>query len=336
MTTYKQTTPRSDFIRQRRTGSTPRQARDTASKQPAAKTNTRRLSTTASLLLPVEPRPKPKPRQARAATGARVNSGSRKRYDMAFTISNTHVRTPGITLPHIEFSSRWISAALTAALIFALYMMWTSSTFNVTVPELSGNQRLSSNDINTITQTIGKPIFQVFPAQIEATLRAAYPDLSSVSVQVALPNRIIIDVVERTPALAWYQNGAMAWIDPSGVAFPARGAADGLINVVANGTPPQVPDDTAAAYERVYVQPQMVQGFKDLYPYVPAGTPMVYDPQYGIGWQDPRGWQIFFGESMDNLPLKVQAYQAIVDMLTLKGVQPTLISVAYLDAPFYR
>jgi hypothetical protein len=179
MTTYKQTTPRSDFIRQRRTGSTPRQARDTASKQPAAKTNTRRLSTTASLLLPVEPRPKPKPRQARAATNTRVNSGSRKRYDMAFTISNTHVRTPGITLPHIEFSSRWISAALTAALIFALYMMWTSSTFNVTVPELSGNQRLSSNDINTITQTIGKPIFQVFPAQIEATLRAAYPDLSS-------------------------------------------------------------------------------------------------------------------------------------------------------------
>ena len=63
---------------------------------------------------------------------------------------------------------------------------------------------------------------------------------------------------------------------------------------------------------------------------------MVYDPQYGIGWQDPRGWQIFFGVTMDNLPLKVQAYQAIMDMLSLKGVQPTLISVAYLDAPFYK
>jgi hypothetical protein len=336
MTTYKQTTPRSDFVRQRRTGETPRQARGTASKRPAAKTTTRRPSTTASLLLPVEPRPKPKPRQARAATSARVNSGSRKRYDMAFTISNTRVRTPGITLPHIEFNLRWISAALTIALAVGLYMMWTSSTFTVTVPELSGNQRLSSNDINTITQAVGKPIFTAFPAQIESTLRAAYPDLSSVSVHVAFPNRIIINVVERTPVMAWYQNGAMAWIDPSGVAFPARGAADGLINVVANGTPPQIQDDNAAAYERVYVQPQLVQQFTELYPYVPTGTPMVYDPSYGIGWQDPRGWQIFFGQTVDNMPLKVKAYQAIVDLLTLKGVQPSLISVAYLDAPFYK
>ncbi len=326
MTTLKQTTPRSDFVRQRRATGT----------RPAAKTTSRRPSTTASLLLPVEPRPKPKPRQARAATGARVKSGSRKRYDMAFTISNTRVRTPGITLPHIEFSSRWISAALTIALAVGLYLMWTSSTFLVTSPELSGNQRLSSNDISTITQMIGQPIFAAFPAQIETTLRAAYPDLSSVSVRAIFPNRIIINVVERTPVLAWYQNGAMAWIDPSGVAFPARGAADGLINVVANGTPLQVPDENTEAYERVYVQPQMVQEFQQLYPHVPAGTPMVYDPQYGIGWQDPNGWQIFFGETMENIPVKVQAYQAIVNMLALKGVQPTLISVAYLDAPFYR
>jgi hypothetical protein len=255
---------------------------------------------------------------------------------MAFTISNTRVRTPGITLPHIELNSRWISAALTLALLVVLYMLWTSSTFTVIGAELTGNQRLSTNDINMVTQMVGKPIFQAFPVQIESALRAAYPDLSSVRVRVAFPNRIIIDVVERTPVLAWYQNGAMAWIDPNGVAFPARGTVDGLINVVANGTPPQVVSETAEAYEQSYVQPQMVQGFQELYPFVPAGTPMVYDPQYGIGWQDPRGWQIFFGVTMDNLPLKVQAYQAIMDMLSLKGVQPTLISVAYLDAPFYK
>jgi hypothetical protein len=329
MTTLKQSTPRSDFIRQRRTNQTV--------KRPAAKNNTRHMSTTASLLLPVEPRPKPKPRQAPATTTARVNSGSRKRYDMAFTISNTRVRTPGITLPHIEFSSRWISATLTVALLVGLYMMWTSSMFLVTAPELTGNQRLSTNDIYTMTQMVGKPIFAAFPAQIESALRMAYPDLSSVSVHVAFPNRIIISVVERTPVLAWYQNGAMAWIDESGVAFPARGTALNLINVVANGTPPQVQNDAAApAYERVYVQPQMVQQFTELYPYVPAGTPMVYDPSYGIGWQDSRGWQIFFGQTTNDIPLKIKAYQAIVDMLTLKGVQPTLISVAYLDAPFYR
>lgn len=328
MTTTKQTSPRSDFIRQRRTGKT--------THRPAEKVTTRRQATTASLLLPVEPRSKPKQRQARAATPSRLHSGSRKRYDMAFTISGTHVRTPGITLPHFEFNSRWFSAVLTGVLLLGLYMMWTSSMFLVTTPELTGNQRLNLDEISSVTESSGKPIFLAFPAQIEETLRSAYPDLSSVNVRVAFPNRLIIDVVERTPVMVWYQNGAMAWIDPSGVAFPARGAADGLINVVANGTPPQVKDDTTEAFERVYVQPQLVQGFQELYPFVPAGTPMVYDPQYGIGWQDTNGWQVFFGETLDNIPVKIQEYQAIVKMLALKGVQPALISVAYLDAPFYK
>jgi hypothetical protein len=328
MTTYKQTTPRSEFIRQRRTGKTT----DRSAEKKAA---TRRQATTASLLLPVEPRARAKQRQAHAAT-TRANSGGRKRYDMAFTISGTHVRTPGITLPHFEFTSRWFSAALTGLLLLALYLMWNSSMFLVTAPELTGNQRLSSTDLNAITQLSGKPIFLAFPAQIESTLRSAYPDLSFVDVRVGFPNRLIINVVERTPIMAWYQNDAMAWIDTSGVAFPARGAADGLINVVANGTPPQVKEEDTPAFERVYVQPQLVQGFQELYPYVPAGTPMVYDPKYGIGWQETSGWQVFFGEKLDNIPLKIQEYQSIVKMLTLKGVQPSLISVAYLDAPFYK
>jgi hypothetical protein len=327
MTTYKQTPPRSDFIRQRRTGKT--------TNRPAEKATTPRHATTASLLLPVEPR-KAKPRQVHAAALPRANSGGRKRYDMAFTISGTHVRTPGITLPHFEFNTRWFSAALTGLLLLALYLMWTSSMFLVTAPELTGNQRLSSTDLSAITQLSGKPIFLAFPAQIESILRAAYPDLSFVNVRVGFPNRLIVNVVERTPIMAWYQNDAMAWIDTNGVAFPARGAADGLINVVANGTPPQVKEGDAPAFERVYVQPQLVQGFQELYPYVPAGTPMVYDPQYGIGWQETSGWQVFFGEKLDNIPLKIQEYESIVKMLTLKGVQPSLISVAYLDAPFYK
>ncbi len=37
-----------------------------------------------------------------------------------------------------------------------------------------------------------------------------------------------------------------------------------------------------------------------------------------------------------DIPMKKMVYQAIVDTLTLQGIQPTLISVEYLNAPFYK
>jgi len=331
MTTYKQTAPRAEFVRQRRPSRNPRQVRDTASRHTArhpAEAPARRASPLASLFLPVEPRVDPRRRQAR------TRAGTRNHYEFTFSAANARVRTPGITLP--QFNPRWISAVLTAILVFALYTLWSSSTFIVNGAEISGNLRLGATEINASMHLVGKPIFAAVPAQIESALRADYPDLSSVHVSVAFPNRILIDIAERTPALAWYQNGAMAWVDASGVAFPPRGPAEGLINIVANGTPPQVPVEGLPAYEQAYVPPEMVQALTKLYPYVPAGVPMVYDPQYGMGWQDPRGWRVFFGQTTDDIALKVQAYQAIVDALAREGRQATLISIAYLDAPFYK
>ena len=34
--------------------------------------------------------------------------------------------------------------------------------------------------------------------------------------------------------------------------------------------------------------------------------------------------------------MKQKVYQAILDTISQQGIQPTLISVEYLDAPFYK
>ena len=36
------------------------------------------------------------------------------------------------------------------------------------------------------------------------------------------------------------------------------------------------------------------------------------------------------------MEVKARVYQAMVDWLTQQGIRPTLINVAYPDAPFYR
>jgi hypothetical protein len=324
MTTL-QKTPRANFVRKRRTPKT----RSAHTPQRTTQT-TRKTYHTASVYLPVEPRT-----VVRRTPGRATKNSHRNGYDIAFTLGRTGVRAPALNIP--QLGPRWVSAALTLLLGFMLFTMWTASPFTVTAAEVRGNQRLGAAEINAMLSMIGQPIFKAVPAQMEANLRTAYSDLESVKVHVGFPNRITVDVKERTPVLAWYQNGVVTWIDASGVAFMPRGEVPGLVQVTANGAPTQVPPDPALPlYEQKFIAPEMVQALTVLAPDDPAGMPMIFDPQYGMGWQDPRGWTVYFGQNAKDIPMKKAVYQAIVDTLTLQGVQPSLISVEYLNAPFYK
>lgn len=340
MTRTKQNTPRSELVRQRRTQQT--QQRLTQTRKTVYRPET--------VYLPVPPRPVKQTRtpQGKATRPAALKvlsakKSHRQRYDIAFSMGRTDVRTPGIALP--QFGTRWLSGLLCAALIFIIYSMWTSATFKLSGAEISGNQRLGGTEINAALRVIGQPIFVAIPAQMKENLLNAYPDLSSVDVHVAFPNRIIVDVVERTPLIAWYENGTMALIDAQGMAFPPRGQAENLISVVANGSPPPVQVDPQNAgagpaqfsnQKTPFLDPAMVQAITVLYPYIPGGASLLYDTEFGLGWQDVRGWQVYFGQNSDDIPMKLNVYQAIVDRLSNQGIRPSLISVEYLDAPFFR
>jgi hypothetical protein len=324
MTTL-QKTSRSNFVRQRRTPKTRSAHTPQRSKQTARKTYH-----LASVYLPVEPRTVARRTPSRATKNSHRNS-----YDIAFTLGRTDVRAPALNLP--QLGPRWVSAALTLLLGFMLYAMWTASPFMITAADVRGNQRLGAAEINATLGIIGQPILKAIPVQIEANLHTAYSDLETVKVRVGFPNRITVEVVERTPVLAWYQAGAVTWIDANGVAFTPLGEVTGLVQVAANGAPTQVPLDPALPlYEQKFIPPEMVQALLSLAPVVPAGMPMIFDPQHGMGWQDPRGWTVYIGQNAKDIPMKKDVYKAIVDTLTLQGVQPSLISVEYLNAPFYK
>jgi cell division septal protein FtsQ len=290
-----------------------------------------------TVFLPVTPRPG---RQARPPQG---KGARRKHYDIAFSMGRTNVRTPGIALP--QFGPRVISAVLCAALLFGLYTFLAAPTFQVGGAEIGGNLRLGVDEINAALRLAGKSIFHAVPAQIAANLLNDYPDLASAEVHVAFPNRVIVNVSERTPLIAWYQDGTLWWIDEEGMNFPPRSQAAGsLINVVASDAPPQVQPaaesaeaDAAASIQKLpFLDPAMVQAILSLSAFVPGGGSLVYDALYGLGWEDLRGWKVYFGSNTEDIPMKLSIYSAIVDTLIEKGIQPKLISVERLGAPFYK
>jgi hypothetical protein len=80
----------------------------------------------------------------------------------------------------------------------------------------------------------------------------------------------------------------------------------------------------------------MVQALKGLAGHVPPGVPILYDREYGFGWNDPRGWRVHFGTSASDVQLKVHVYESMVDSLSQRGIRPALINVMYPTAPYYR
>ena len=267
-----------------------------------------------------------------------VIPSTRRRFQAAFSIPGFAIRMPGISLPRIEIKSRLLSFFLCLLLGTALYLAFTLPEFQVTKAQIQGNQRINSDDINSVLSSTGQPIFVIMPSDLETRLRLNFPELASAKVTVGLPNLLTVNVVERNPIILWQQGGGFTWIDAGGVAFRPRGSTDNLITVSAVASPPPV--STSSANDPLsplsYLPVDMVKSIQILAPSVPAGTTMVYDPRYGLGWSDPRGWQVSFGSDAKDMSLKLHVYQSLVTSLTQQGIIPTFISVQYANAPYYR
>jgi len=84
------------------------------------------------------------------------------------------------------------------------------------------------------------------------------------------------------------------------------------------------------------VDPQFVASVLKLRSYIPAGTALLYDPENGLGWTDAQGWQVYLGTDVSQIDVKLAEYQKIVTALLERNLQPVLISVEYIHAPYYR
>jgi len=260
-----------------------------------------------------------------------------RRFNIALGLPDIHLHAPSISVQRIYASWRLASIFIALLLSVVIYLALTLSYFRVPNATVLGNNRLTREEIETVTGMIGQSIFTVQPNEVATRLRMNYPELLSAQVNVYLPNHVYITVAERQPVILWQQNGGYTWIDATGVAFRPRGFVTGLVLVQGSVTPPagtSVLDDPFAPPP--YMQKELVDAILALAPTVPADSTMVFDPAFGLGWTDSRGWKSFFGTRAQDMPLKVRVYQSLVDSLVSRGISPVFISVAYPDAPFYR
>lgn len=269
-----------------------------------------------------------------------VRKTTRKNTRRRFQIAVPHfprTEARSLSIPRPRFGWRLLSFLLAALFGTALYLAFNRPELRVTEAQLTGNQVMTQAEINSVLNISGQPIFTLTPSDLEMRLRLTYPELASVRVTVSLPNLVTVNVAERPPVIRWEQGGGYTWITEDGIAFRPRGELSGLIPVVALSAPPVEgggsSDPSAPA---PFISAEMVRALKGLVGHVPPGMPILYESGSGFGWNDPRGWRVYFGTSAGDVELKVRVYESMVASLTQRGIRPSLINVMHPTAPYYR
>jgi cell division protein FtsQ len=274
----------------------------------------------------------------------------KRRIDVPLHVPGAEVRLPSIPLLHIGW--RAVSFLMVLMMLGSLVLIWKSPSFTVTSIKTEGLQRLTLSDLNAVLRIRGASIFSINPNDIDQALEQAFPELSKVSVKVDLPSKVSVVVNERQPVIAWIQDNKEVWVDVDGVSFPARGTiSDTLVRVQAYGTPPgfsqassavQVQSGTGEVAINTSITPtlqlsaDLVSAILSLGAKMPPDTLLVYDSEHGLGWNDPKGWDVFFGSDDQDMEMKLAVYQSLVERLESQGIQPALISVEFVHAPYYR
>ena len=265
------------------------------------------------------------------------------------------------SLPALRVGWRVASGLLVILMSLSLYILLYTPAFQVEVLEVEGLQRLTLEEVNSVLNVSGESIVKIDPEELHAELQAAFPELSSIQVRVFLPARVKVEVLERTPLISWVQsdsngNSEEKWVDQEGFAFSPRGEvgslirvetnvdistdaaieAEGLAQAKASNLSNQTKVDLTAIKPTPMLSTEMVKTLQNMATYVPAGTPILFSAEHGFGWQDPKGWQVYLGKNLKDISQKLVIYQKLEESLAEQGIEPSLISVEFLHAPYYR
>jgi cell division septal protein FtsQ len=272
-------------------------------------------------------------RSARSGTGR----SARRRFQIALLPVAPDAEMRGISISRPRLGPRLLSFFAVALLGAALYFAFNLPQLRITEAQVTGNHMLTPAEINTSLNIAGKPVFLLIPSALEKSLRLSYPELLSAKVDITLPNIVSIQVAERKPVIRWQQGDGYTWVSEDGIAFRPHGEDAGLISVVALSTPPtEVNVSSDPLTPAPFISSEMVQALKGLAGHVPQGVPILYDAGSGFGWNDPRGWRVYFGTSAKDVELKMRVYESMVASLTQRGIRPASINVTYPAAPYYR
>lgn len=283
----------------------------------------------------------------------------KKQYYYSVGATGTEIRMPAI--PTIKFGWRLLSFILAGIFIALLYFMFNAPFLQVNAYQLNGISRVTEMDIDAELGLLGKSIVYANPNKAISTISAAFPELYDISFTVTMPNQVRINANERTPVMGWQTPDRLYWVDQTGVLIPPRGEAPEMLTIQAENDPAvmivlqvETEKDTNNSDGKLesdkndskmgltapvwgdQIDPVTIKAAYQLQTHIPAGTAIIFDKDHGMGWRAAEGWDVFIGLTLNDIEYKLKAYNILITKLNNEGITPSMVSIEYLHAPFYR
>jgi hypothetical protein len=261
----------------------------------------------------------------------------------------------------VRFRPSWriLSLGLCGLLAYTLVNIWQSPRFVIKEVEVLGLQRIQPAEVITSAGIEGKHVLSMDNNRIKEIILAAYPEIRLLGIQVDFPAMVTISAVERQPIISWRNQDQLIWIDGEGYLIPARGEASIPLEIQSNSLPAYslevLPEELAVTktvrdkesylpgipQQNFFTIPKRVNddlltAILQLNAWMPKEKTLLHQAERGMGWQDARGWEVFVGQKLENINDKMVMYQMIVRELERQEINPTLVSVEFLNAPYYR
>ncbi len=229
--------------------------------------------------------------------------------------------------------SRLASVAFLAGIGGLLFWFFWSYDFYVYSADVQGNNLLSSDTVFAQSGLEGYNIFFVDTDEVTRRI-GALPAVKGARVAASLPNRVVVELEERTPVAVWETQGERYWVDREGIFFPLRSAVptDTLVirdldNRAVSLGPPE--GDNAELPDATPVLTAL-----ELNSYLPEQRAMDFSQDGGISFVATGGWHAYFGDWV-GLQAKVAIYQAFIEK------RAPYLAVEYLDLsipgqPYYK
>lgn len=250
---------------------------------------------------------------------------TRSRYHIAASITAPRMLPIAGVLTQVP-RIKWFVLTLVLALLAALFVFFNTDWFYVYTFDIAGTQSLTRKEIEKASGIVGWNIFFIEPAQVQAYV-ASLPEVKSVEVGTALPNRVSIRIVERQPEVIWVRGNENYWVANDGMIMQARTPRPELVTVRDADFRPMI-IGKRAPLEAFAAQRALRQAW--------SGAPRVFDwsNARGLMFTDERGWKIYLGDASE-MAGKLARYRALVSALVAQNKRVSFIDLGKGD-PFYQ
>ena len=248
-----------------------------------------------------------------------------KSYEQAVAQERLPVRSASRSRARI--GPRVAGLILAIILVSLLAYFFTSDAFYVYEATVHGSNLVSADEVFQRTNVEGFSIFFIDSQQVEEAIRTI-PDIREATVQVRLPNQIIVQVGERQARVMWQTGEQRYGVDDEGTILPLRAETEPSIPLIRDL-------DSRPRQAGEQVDLEIISAVERYQTLLPSVKEFSYSQQYGLSVENEHGWRVYLGNG-EGAEVKVAIMEALVQRLESQGASVEFIDLRFQEGPHYR